>query len=137
MDIKLIVALIGLVGVLSSALVQYYLGRQSEQNKKAVEVRSQAYLDLINSVSEIAGASKHAVERSVNQLQKLTQAKSRVALIGSDEVVSAVNQFWKNHGSLDSDEAFRSFSLIVAAMRKDLSGKNTLPDNVLKEVLFG
>ncbi len=137
MDIKLVVALIGLVGVLASALVQYYLGRQAEAKKKTVEIRAQAYLDLINSVSEIAGSAKHEVERSLEQLQKLTQAKNRVVLIGSDEVIKAVNSFWMEYGSLDSEESFAAFSLIVSAMRKDLTGKSSLPINLLSEALFG
>ena len=36
MDIKLIVALIGLTGVAASALIQYYLGSRSEKRKKAI-----------------------------------------------------------------------------------------------------
>ena len=59
MDIKFVVALIGLTGVLANAFVQYYLGRQAEVNKKNIEVRAQAYLDLVNSISEIAGSAKH------------------------------------------------------------------------------
>lgn len=137
MDIKLIVALIGLVGVGASALIQYYLGRQSEQNKKAVDIRAQAYLDLINIVSEIASSAKHLEQRTLEQLQKLTQAKSRVVLIGSDEVVKETHSFFTQHGVLNSDESFKAFSRIVAAMRSDLSGKNSLSISLLSESLFG
>ena len=70
MDIKFVVALIGLTGVLASALVQYFLGRQAEVNKKNIEVRAQAYLDLVNSVSEIAGSAKHNEVRNLEQLKK-------------------------------------------------------------------
>ena len=52
MDIKLVVALIGIIGVGASALIQYYLGRQNEIYKKSVDIRTQAYLDLVNVVSE-------------------------------------------------------------------------------------
>ena len=137
MDIKVVVALIGIVGVLSSALVQYFLGRQAEFNRKNVEIRAQAYLDLVNSVSEIAGSAKHNEDRNLEQLQKLNQAKTRVVLIGSNEVVEAVNNFWLEHGSLNSEEAISSFSVIVSAMRNNLSGENSLPLKLLTEALFG
>ncbi len=137
MDIKLIVALIGLVGVGASALIQYYLGRQNEQNKKAVDIRAQAYLDFINIVSEIASSAKHHEQRKLEQLQKLTQAKSRVVLIGSDEVVIETHSFFTQHEVLNSDESFKAFSRIVSAMRSDLRGKNTLSINLLSESLFG
>ena len=40
MDIKIVVALIGISGVGASALIQYYLGRQSEEIKKAIDIRA-------------------------------------------------------------------------------------------------
>jgi hypothetical protein len=137
MDIKIIVALIGILGVLVSALVQYYLGRQAEGRKKIIEIRAQAYLDLLNSVSEIAGSTKHSEARSLEQLQKLTQAKTRAVLVGSNEVVLAIELFWREHGVLNTKEACSAFTSIVSAMRKDLSGKNSLSISLLNGALFG
>ncbi len=137
MDIKLVVALIGIIGVGASALIQYYLGRRNEINKKAVDIRAQAYLDLVNVVSEIASSSKHGENRNLEQLQKLTQAKSRVVLIGSDCVVKELHRFCTEYGVLNTNESFNAFSGIVAAMRLDLSGNNTLTNDLLSEALFG
>ena len=101
MDIKLIVAAIGIVGILTSAVVQFVLGRLSEKNKKAHEIRTQAYLDLINSVSDIASTSKlNEGKIELNQLKDLTSVKSRVVLIGSDEVVIQVHKFFQYMKSL-------------------------------------
>jgi len=137
MDIKIVVALIGISGVGASALIQYYLGRQSEETKKAIDIRAQAYLDLLNIVSEIASSAKHNEKRNLEQLQQLIQAKSRVVLIGSDEVVGELHQFFTNYEVLNSEESFNAFTNIVAAMRSDLTGKNTLSSSVLSEALFG
>ncbi len=137
MDIKLIVALIGFTGVAASALIQYYLGRKSEKDKKAVEIRSQAYLDFINVVSEIASSAKHSEQRNLEQLQKLNQAKSRVILIGSNDVVKEVYVFFTKYGVLNSNEAYSAFSNIVSAMRSDLSGVKSLANNIIYESLFG
>jgi len=137
MDIKVIVALISVLGVLVSALVQYCLGRQMEARKKIIEIRTQAYLDLLNSVSEIAGSSKHSEARNLEQLQKLIQARTRAILVGSNEVVLAIEKFWSEYGVLETEEACSAYTLIVSAMRKDLSGKNSLPINLLSRALFG
>ena len=137
MDIKVIVALIGILGVVVSALVQYYLGRYSEARKKNIEIRAQAYLDLLNSVSEIAGSAKHSEARNLEQLQKLTQARIRAVLIGNKDVVKAINYFWIEYGVLNTKEACSAFTDIVSAMRKDLSGKNKIPENILYGALFG
>ncbi|MCG7531070.1 hypothetical protein MHM98_06865 [Psychrobium sp. MM17-31] len=137
MDIKIIVALIGLTGVGASTLIQYYLGRRNEKTKKAIDIRAQAYLDLVNTVSEIASSAKHDEKRNLEQLQQLTQAKTRVVLIGSDDVVNEIHQFFTNYGALNTEGSFNAFSNIVAAMRSDLSGNNNLSSRVLSEALFG
>ena len=137
MDIKIVVALIGISGVLASAIVQYLLGSKMEKSKKQIEVKSQAYLDFVNAVSEIAISTKHTRNISVEQLQRLNQAKTRVVLIGSNKVIEDLNLFFKEYGVLDSDEAYGSFSQIVKSMRNDLSGKDALNLNVICEALFG
>jgi hypothetical protein len=136
MDIKLIVALIGLLGVAASTLVQYYLGSRSEKVKKSVEIQSQAYLDLLNVVAEIASSSKQGRDRNLEQFKKLTQAKSRVVLLGSNAVVENVHIFFTKYGDLKSDESLKSFSKIIYAMRNDISSEKSLSDVVLLESLF-
>ena len=138
MDIKLIVAAIGIVGILASAFVQFVLGRLAEKNKKAHEIRTQAYLDLINSVSDIASTSKFNEGKiEPNQLKNLTSAKSRVVLIGSDDVVIQIHKYFLAYEKLDSNESYDAFSNIVSAMRKDLISKSNLEQTLLTEALFG
>ncbi|OCH11870.1 hypothetical protein [Aliivibrio fischeri] len=137
MDIKIVVALIGISGVLASAIVQYLLGSKMEKSKKQIEVKSQAYLDFLNAVSEIASSAQYSEKRSVEQLQRLNQAKTRVILIGSKSVVEDLHVFFKDYGTLNSDDAYDSFSKIVKSMRNDLSGKDALNLSVICEALFG
>ena len=138
MDIKVIVALIGILTVVTSAIVQFVLGRYTERAKKAQELRSQAYVDFVNAVSEIASSCKlNEGKIGLEYLKALTQSKSRVVLIGNDKVVQEVRNYFNKHDMLNSDESFDDFSKIVAAMRKDLYGKNKLSKEVLTEALFG
>lgn len=137
MDIRLIVALIGVATVAASALVQFYLGRWSEKNKKMIDIRSQAYLDFLNITSEIASSAKRGEQRCLEQLQSLTQAKARIVLLGSNEVIKELNIYFSKHGSLNSDESFEAFSRIVSVMRADLSNEKLLVNSILSEGLFG
>jgi len=137
MDIKLIVAMIGIASVVVSAIVQFFLGRQNEKAKKAVEIKAQAYLDLVNSVSEIASTVKSNGLIEQEQLKRLIQSKSRVVLIGSDEVLKEIHAHFTAHDKLDTDESFDSFSKLILAMRHDLSGKSNIELNILSEALFG
>ncbi|MFW7524325.1 hypothetical protein ACODM8_09295 [Vibrio ostreicida] len=137
MDIKVVVALIGIGGVLSSALVQFWLGSRTEKKKKHVEIRSSAYLDFLNVVAEIASSATHSEQRSVEQLKQLNQSKTRVILLGSKAVVTTVNSFFQKHDSLGNKESYLSFSKIVKAMRSDLSGCDEIELSVLCESLFG
>ena len=46
-----ITALLSILGVLAGALLQNYLGRQSQQEKQLLESRSAAYIDFLEAVS--------------------------------------------------------------------------------------
>ncbi|ATP89898.1 hypothetical protein [Aeromonas caviae] len=138
MDTSLIVACIGVVSVLASALVQYKLGRLNERSKKEEEVRTQAYLDFVNVVSEIASSSNSG-NKSVDgeRHRKLVSSKSRVVLLGSDQVVRSVSDFFCKHQQLSSAESYKDFTLVIMAMRKDVSVKNRLKSDELEVALFG
>ena len=133
MSIEIIVAATGILGVMASTLVQLYLGRQQEARKKIIEIRAQAYLDLINAVATIKIQGENLEPEAIG---KLLQAKSRVVVVGSDGVVKAIEEFWREHGALDTPEAIASFTFIVARIRKDLTGKLTLSNNLLSNALF-
>ena len=132
MNIEIIGAATGILGVMASTLVQLYLGRQQEARKKIIEIRAQAYMDLVNAVATVRHQGV-----SPDTLEKLTKAKSRAVVVGSNGVVKAIEEFWRKHGTLNTPEALSSFTLILGGMRKDLSGTNSLPNNLLEGALFG
>ena len=131
MSIEIIVAATGILGVMASTLVQLYLGRQQEARKKIIEIRAQAYLDLINAVATIV---KQGQNPDANA--KLLQARSRIAVLGSDGVVKAIGEFWREYGRLSTPEGRSSYTFMLAVIRKDLAGKNSLPNNLLEGALF-
>ena len=134
MTIEIIVAATGILGVMASTLVQLYLGRQQEARKKIIEIRAQAYLDIINAVATIKIQGENLEPEA---LGKVIQAKSRVVVVGSNGVVKAIEEFWREYGGLNTPEEKSSFTLILGGIRKDLSGKNSLSNNLLKGALFG
>jgi hypothetical protein len=138
LDTSLIVAFVGLIGVLASALVQYKLGRLNERSKKEEEVKTQAYLDFVNVVSEIASSSKGG-NRTVEseQHRKLVSSKTRVVLLGSDKVVRSISTFFCKHQQLNTAEAYNDFTLVMLEMRRDVSVKNKLNSDELYVALFG
>jgi len=137
MDIKLVVALIGLTGVAASALIQFYLGKLASLSKKAIDLKGTAYVDLVQAVSSIAASSKAGKGRNAAQFEKLTDAKTRVIMFGSDKVILKFNEFFVKYGVLDNEGAANSFSSMVSEMKRDISGKHGLSDKLLQEALFG
>ncbi|WP_299004418.1 hypothetical protein [uncultured Shewanella sp.] len=137
MDVKLIAALVGLLGVFAGGLIQYYFGKLSEKTKKHIEIRSTAYLDLINAVSNLAGTAQFSEQRGIEQLQDLTKAKSRAIVVGSDLVVEKLHYFFNEHVSLKSHDNYIAFSDMVMAMRLDLTGKSSISLKMISEALFG
>lgn len=134
---NLLTAIIGIFGVAVGVIIQHYLGKRLEKNKKTTELRFNAYLDFLDIVSEIASSAKHEHHRSVEQLQKLNKSKSRVILIGGNEVVIQINKYFMTYGGLNSEDSAHAFSRIVSAMRSDLSDGALLPNHVILEALFG
>ena len=137
MDIKVVVSLIGIGGVLSSALVQFMLGTILEKKKNNNEVRTQSYIDYINGVAELAQLSKEpntgAGDRNI-ALAKVASATGRIAIYGGREVIGALAEFSQNHTRLETDESFNSFMLIVAEMRKETLNNKSLLDTDIDEL---
>ena len=124
MNIKIIMVLPVPFGVLTSTLVQLYLGCKTEVPRQRLEIRAEAYLGIMNSIKRVVNTAENDNESSLEK-QKLWQAKFRAVVIGSDKVVKAMEEFWGGHEKLDTLKTVPSFTLIAAEIRKDLSDKNS------------
>ena len=130
-------ALVGIVGVLIGATIQYTLTKRAEQTKHLRELQTSAYVDFIRSIAGIATSGKHNdAARQLENTILLADAKARIAIYGDAAVVAAAAQFFRGTSALHTPEEQDAFLKIVAAMRASASGRAALPEADLSQLLF-
>ncbi|MEM3460111.1 MAG: hypothetical protein QXO24_02710 [Candidatus Micrarchaeaceae archaeon] len=139
MNFEILAAVIGIIGVLVGSVAQYVFTRAQESVKHYRELRSQAYTDFIKAVAGIAISQKSdSRNREIEFLSLLADAKSRIAVYGSKQVVESMADFFVHHSALDSPEALAAFATIVQKMRRDtvMKGEEVLDEHI-RALLFG
>jgi len=129
-DANIITAMVAVVGIIIGAFLQYKFGNISESSKQYQNLKIQAYVDFIKSAAGIAIAQKsNDPKRESDALTLMADAKTRIAVYGSREVVYLMADFFRNYGSFDSPEACRSFVSIVQKMRAESINRKELMVN--------
>jgi hypothetical protein len=130
-------AIFSFFGVVIGASLQYIFTRYLEVQRHGRELRTQAYLDFINCVSELAHLNEPQGSQERDLLAKTTSAKGRICLYGSREVIHAFAAFENLGAVISSPEQRAGFVALLAAMRKD-SGNAAGPEaQDMQVVLLG
>jgi hypothetical protein len=125
-------AVLPLIGVVVGATMQYWLSRAAESRKQIQMLQSQCYVDYLRAVTK----AKHAVSADANRsaVSEMTDAKARMAVYGSADVIAALARFEEAGAVLESPKALKAFVAIVGAMRKE---DRSVQARDLELVLFG
>ncbi len=126
------IAVLPLVGVVVGATMQHLFSRAAESRKQLQLLQSQCYVDYLRAVTK----AKHAVSADANRsaVAEMTDAKARMAVYGSADVIATLARFEEVGAVLESPKALEAFVAVVGAMRqKDRSAEA----GDLKLVLFG
>ena len=108
-----------LLGVVVGAALQFWFSRSSEERRGRQTLRSQAYVDFIKAVSSLAAAQRQANQAKVDDaLVQLTDAKARIVVYGSREVVVALAEFQRQGARLHA-EGIVSFITLCQRMRAE------------------
>jgi len=124
----MLVAVLSVVGVLVGASLQYFFTRNHDAQRYQRDLRTQAYLDYIKSVTGLAHLSDPQGPQERDLWASAADAKARICLYGSGEVIQAFAAFEQLGAMLSSPSEQRCFVAMIAAMRKD-SG-NESPANI-------
>ena len=87
---SVIAALIAVAGVAIGALLQFILSRAADARKSLNELRTSAYLDYLQAISDSATATKNDVK--LDAISRATFAKTRITVIGSAVTVRALKE---------------------------------------------
>ncbi|HUB58958.1 MAG TPA: hypothetical protein VL975_00730 [Candidatus Micrarchaeia archaeon] len=102
-----------------------FLTRRSETRRHLESLRTAAYVDFIRAVAGLAVLQRHPVTEEAeflrgNELTALVaDSKARIALYGSDSVVSSLAEFLRAGVVLDTPARARQFTSVCQRMRND------------------
>ncbi len=84
-----------------AAASQYYFSRRRRSSKIYQSLRTTAHVDFIRSTAEIAMSQKSQnKEKELQGSISMTDAKGRIAIYGSKQVVAAITSFFRNREAL-------------------------------------
>lgn len=128
----LAVAFLPLVGVVLGAILQSRLSRAAARETQAGNLRAQSYADYLRAVA--AAGHLRSDDDLRNALRDAADAKARIAIFGSSEVIVALSQFEQAGANL-SGPAAPAFISLVASMRA--GNAVVVPESDLRWVLLG
>ena len=125
-----------------------FLSRRSETKKHLETLRTTAYVDFVRAVASFVVLQKGRHGRPPaseedflkgNELALLlADAKARIALYGSMEVISSLAKFLRAGLVLDSPQRVRDFTSICQKMRSDTRPRpGAASDHDVEFLLFG
>jgi hypothetical protein len=116
-------AVLPLVGILIGAGLQYLFGRSLEAKKQIQNQKGQAYADYFRAFSRIA-----TVGRTKETLSAVVDAKTRICVYGSDEVVKRLAEFERAGATTNSANSHALVARLLSAMRKDVGASREAAD---------
>jgi head-tail adaptor len=126
------IAALPLLGVIIGAALQSRLGRSAEREKQVAGLRAQAYADYLLSVAAAAHLRSDQDLRDAHR--ETADAKARIAVYGSNEVISALARFEESGAALGSAGSRTAFVALVTRMR---SASSSAQERDIEAVLFG
>lgn len=124
-------------GVIAGALLQYFFTRHLDRQRAQRDARTKAYTDYLKCVCESAHPNQMESTDGHELAARTADAKCRVCLYGSSQVVEAFAQFERLGAKLDTPQASATFAAMMQAMRQDSTGTINVRSADLQTILLG
>jgi len=130
---SIIVAISSLCGVLLGVGSQYFFGKALESRKQLLLQRSQSYVDFLKAVALVAHGG-----RSKENLAMAADAKTRICVYGSADVIKLLGEFTTIGSNTGSPVGRSKIVELVKEMRKDIGkADRSIAERDLLDILFG
>lgn len=134
----MLTGLLSFFGIIIGALLQYVFTRHIENQRHLRELRSNAYMDYLKCVCDQAQLRpKDGTQEKKELFAKTGNAKARICLYGSNQVIHAFSVFEELGASMNNAEQRNAFTSMVAIMRSDSGNKDAAKANELQNILLG
>lgn len=120
------------------ALLTHYLSRASDTRKTLSSFRVQAYVDYLRCVAESAHINRNNAALLSNLNARATDAKTRICIYGTPEVIEALAEFGIAGATTDNTDGRNKLVRLHQIMRSE-SGYRSGPSDQesLEIILFG
>ena len=131
-------AVLSFIGLIVGASLQYIYTRHIESQRHIRELRSKSYMDFLKAVCELANYRPQDRSKEMSEIQARTaDAKARICLYGSAEVIQAYSAWEKLGPTMNTAEQRNAFINMVKVMRVDSGGAVEVRGEDLQNVLLG
>lgn len=113
------------------ASLQYLFTRFLEERRHRQSLQTKAYTDYAQAVAEARHVDLNSERASI--FGRLTDAKTRICLYGSAEVIARLAEFERKGGIIGDDQQQQAFMDVIQAMR----GKSKLQASQVELILLG
>lgn len=125
------IAIFSVLGIVVGATLQYLFTRFLEERKHKRLLQTEAYVDFLRSVAD--GAHLHAGVNEAEVHARIADARARIALYGSPDVVRLLAEFDRTGNAIITKEQREAFVRLIKVMR----GDDQVESDVLEVVLIG
>jgi hypothetical protein len=125
------IAFFSFFGVVVGASLQYLFTRFLEERRHRQSLQTEAYTDYIQAVAEARHIDLYTERPSI--FARLADAKTRICLYGSPEVIARLAEFESKGGVIGDDQQREAFMHLIEAMR----GKSKLQTSQVELILLG
>jgi hypothetical protein len=130
METPIIVAIVGVLGVVAGASLQFFFGKRIEASKQFKLLQTQAYVDFIKGWTGMGRAQFFDdKEKEIEYTSLTTEAKVRIAIYGSEKVVKKLSEFIREYNENFSEKGQESFASLIQIMREDSIQKTDFVTN--------
>lgn len=138
METPIIVAIVGILGVVAGASLQFFFGKQIEASKQFKMLQTQAYVDFLRRVAGVAKAQQFGdKEKELEYITLVSDSKTRISIYGSLKVAKKLAEFFREHSETTSVEGAKSYCELIQTMREESLGvESDLSMREVEEILF-
>ena len=132
----IVVAIVGFVAAIGGGVLQAWFSRNFEEVKFGRQARNEAYLTYQRGVSLFSFAQTNEERDAANAI--IAEARGRIALFGSPEVITAMAQAFRRKDDLHSDDAWHDLAAMILAMRADIDRRTEVANaRDIFELVYG
>lgn len=138
-DANVKASIIGLLGIVSAALVTHYKTKEREISARHFANKREGYTELINLIFDLLQSVKNKQNMQQEELvKKMMFFKKSLMIWGGPEVIRAWNAYeLKSQAQLSREETLQEFDILLKTIREDLGHDDrTLPSGNLTALIL-